>query len=426
MKHHHVPAVSIALIHNGEIEWTKAYGYLGVDTVKKADESTLFQAASISKAVAAIAALQLVEQNKIDLDEDVNKYLQTWKIKNSSFTEKKPITLRGLLTHTAGLTVHGFNGYAQTEELPTLIQILNGEKPANSPAVISDLVPGSVWRYSGGGYVLMQQLLEDVTGSEFPTLMQRSVLSPIGMNRSTFEFTLPFLWSEQASIGHDSSGKKISGYWHRYPESAAAGLWTTPTDLARYLIEIQKSLRGGSKQVLSKQMTEKMLTKHLGDWGLGPALYGDNNSLVFGHSGGNEGYRCLSFSYAYSGQGIVIMTNGNDGMDLIMEIVRSMANAYNWSSYKPIVKNIVTLTPTKLAIFAGTYLMNQEQVSLLIIVKENYLVAKQIWNGKDFFLYPEGDFDFFERENGYSIKFESSIDGTLTGLLLLGEKWTKI
>ncbi|CAF3142092.1 unnamed protein product, partial [Rotaria sp. Silwood2] len=218
------------------------------------------------------------------------------------------------------LTVHGFNGYAQTEELPTLIQILNGEKPANSPAVISDLVPGSVWRYSGGGYVLMQQLLEDVTGSEFPTLMQRSVLSSIGMNRSTFELALPFLWPEQASIGHDSSGKKISGNWHRYPESAAAGLWTTPTDLARYLIAIQKSLRGGSKQVLSKQMTEKMLTKHLGDWGLGPALYGDNDSLVFGHTGGNEGYRCLSFSYAYSGEGVVIMTNGNDGMDLIMEI----------------------------------------------------------------------------------------------------------
>ncbi|CAF4323353.1 unnamed protein product [Rotaria sp. Silwood2] len=320
MKHYHVPAVSIALIHNGEIEWTKVYGYLGADAVKKADEFTLFQAASISKAVAAIAALQLVEQNKIDLDEDVNTYLKTWKIKNSSFTEKKPITLRGLLTHTAGLTVHGFNGYAQTEELPTLIQILNGEKPANSPAVISDLVPGSVWRYSGGGYVLMQQLLEDVTGSEFPTLMQRSVLSSIGMNRSTFELALPFLWPEQASIGHDSSGKKISGNWHRYPESAAAGLWTTPTDLARYLIAIQKSLRGGSKQVLSKQMTEKMLTKHLGDWGLGPALYGDNDSLVFGHTGGNEGYRCLSFSYAYSGEGVVIMTNGNDGMDLIMEI----------------------------------------------------------------------------------------------------------
>jgi CubicO group peptidase (beta-lactamase class C family) len=191
MKHYYVPAVSIALINDGEIDWAKAYGYLDVNLVKKVDTLTLFQAASISKAVPAIAALQPVEQRKIDLDENVNTYLRTWKVKNTSFTESKPVTLRGLLSHTAGLTVHGFHGYAQGEALPTLVQILNGEEPANSRAIISDLIPGTVWRYSGGGYVLMQQLLEDVTGCDFPTLIQRSVLSAIGMKHSTFQQPLP-------------------------------------------------------------------------------------------------------------------------------------------------------------------------------------------------------------------------------------------
>jgi CubicO group peptidase (beta-lactamase class C family) len=426
MKHYGTPAVSIALINDGKIEWAKAYGYLGVDIKKKADTLTLFQAASISKAVSALAALQLVEQRKIDLDEDVNTYLRTWKLENTSFTEKKSVTLRGLLTHTAGLTVHGFNGYAQGEALPTLVQILNGEEPANSPTVMSDLIPGTQWRYSGGGYVLMQQLLEDVTGRDFPTLMQRSVLSAIGMKRSTFQQILPPLWKKQASIGHQSGGEKVPGNWHIYPESAPAGLWTTPSDLARFVIEIQKSLQNESNRVLSKQMTENMLTKHLGDWGLGPALYGDADSFAFGHDGANEGFRCFSLGFAYSGKGAVIMTNSNDGTYLIGEIVGSIAIAYNWSMHKPVTKTVVKLIPSKLATFAGTYLMNQLNLNLLVTVQDDHLLVKQLWNGSEFFLYPESDLDFFIKENGVLIKFESSTDGIITGLLTLGLQWTRI
>jgi CubicO group peptidase (beta-lactamase class C family) len=426
MKHYHVPAVSIALINNEEIEWAKAYGYLSMDAMKEVDTLTLFQAASISKPVSAIAALQLVEQRKIDLDENVNKYLRTWKMKNTSFTETKFVTLRGLLTHTAGLTVSGFGGYAQGDALPTLVQILNGEKPANSPAIVSDLVPGSLWRYSGGGYVVMQQLVEGITECDFPTVMQRSVLSSIDMKHSTFQQTLPPLWQQQASVGHQSGGKKVPGNWHIYPESTAAGLWTTPSDLAKYAIEVQKSLQGKSNQVLSKQMTEEMLTKHLGDWGLGPALHGDNDSFVFSHSGGNEGFRCFLLAFAYSGKGAVVMTNSDDGLDLIDEIIRSIAVTYDWNDYKPVTKTYVTLTPSKLATLAGAYLMNQQNLTLLLTVQENYLLAKQLWDEQTFSLYPESDLDFFVKETGYLIKFESSIDGTITGLLLSGEKWTKV
>lgn len=426
MKHHRVPAVSIALINNGKIEWAKGYGYLAVDTMKKVDTLTLFQAASISKPVAALAALKLVDEQKLNLDEDVNTYLKTWKIQNTSLAEKKPVTLRGLLTHTAGLTVHGFLGYAQGNPLPTLTQILNGEKPANSPAVMLDLVPGSLWRYSGGGYVIMQQLLEDVTGSDFPTLMQRSVLSPINMKHSTFQQTLSPLWQEQASIGHQSDGKKLPGNWNIYPESAPAGLWTTPSDLGLYIIEIQKSLQNESNQVLSKSMIEQMLTKHLGDWGLGPALRGENNSLAFSHGGSNEGFRCTLFAFVYSGQGAVVMTNSDNGMELVDEIVRSIAITYDWSARKPIMKTRVTLSPSKLAIFTGTYLTEQFNVSLLLTVQENNLVAKQLWNEQEFILYPESDLNFFIKENGFLIKFELSTDGTVIGLILLDLKWTKI
>lgn len=426
MKYHNVPAVSIALINDGEIEWTKAYGYLSMDMMERADTLTLFQAASISKAVSAIAALQLVEQGKIDLDENINTYLTSWKVKNSSFTEKEAVTLRRLLTHTAGLTVHGFLGYAQEEALPTLVQILNGEKPANSLAVMTDVVPGSLWRYSGGGYVLMQQLVEDIVGYDFATLMQQSVLSPIGMKHSTFQQILPSAWQKQVSVGHQPDGKKIPGNWHIYPESAAAGLWTTPSDLAQYIIEIQKSLKGKSNKVLSEQMIKQMLTKHLGDWGLGPVVYGDNDSLAFGHSGSNEGYRCFSFGSAYSGKGAVIMTNSDNGTDLINEIARSMAITYNWDYYKPQTKTYITLIPSQLATFVGKYFLEQFNVTLVITVQNNFLLLKQLWNDQRFILYPESDLDFFMKEKTDSIKFEPSTDGTIIGLKLLGLKWIKV
>ncbi|CAF0924910.1 unnamed protein product [Didymodactylos carnosus] len=255
--------------------------------------------------------------------------------------------------------------------------------------------------------------------------MQRSVLSPIGMKHSTFQQPLHPLRQQQVSVGHRSNGT-VSGNWHIYPEMAAAGLWTTPSDLALYAIEVQKSLQGESNQVLSKQMTKEMLTKHLGDWGLGPALQGNNDSLTFDHSGANEGFRCFLFAFAYLGKGAVIMTNSDDGMNLIDEIVGSIAVTYNWSVRKPVTKKVVALTPQNLASFAGSYFLKQQNFTLLVTVQANHLLAKLLWDGKEFFLYPESDLDLFVKENGFLIKFESSVDGTIIGLLAFGEKWTKV
>ncbi len=230
MKELNVPGVSIAVIHEGKIEWAQGFGVrsLGGPPVTA---DTMFQAGSISKPLAAMAALRLVQQGKLSLDNDVNTYLTSWKLPSDPVTAGEPITLRELLTHTAGMTVHGFPGYASNVQVPTLVQVLNGEKPANTPAIRSEAAPGVNWTYSGGGYTIMQQVLIDATKEPFQKLLHDSVLAPIGMSHSTYEQPLPKAFQTFAATPYSSDGEVIEGGAHTYPEMAAAGLWTTPTDL---------------------------------------------------------------------------------------------------------------------------------------------------------------------------------------------------
>ena len=255
----HVPGVSIAVIHDGKIEWARGFGVTRVGGPPVTPE-TLFQAASISKPVAAMAVLRLVEAGKIGLDTDVNQYLKTWKMPENSFTAKTKVTVRELLTHTAGLTVHGFAGYAFGAPVPTLVEVLNGEKPANSAPIRVDTLPGTIWRYSGGGYVVAQELVQDVTGEPFPKVMHDTVLAPIGMTKSTYEQPLPKSRMDEVATPYRGDGQPVPGGPHVYPEMAPAGLWTTPSDLARYAIEVQKSLAGKANHVLSAAMVRQMLT----------------------------------------------------------------------------------------------------------------------------------------------------------------------
>ena len=322
----HVPGVSIAVIQNGEIAWARGFGVTRIGGPAVTPD-TLFQAASISKPVSALAVLRLVESGKLNLDTDVNQYLQTWKVPENQFTARAKVTLRTLLTHTAGMTVHGFPGYAANTPLPTVVQILKGEPPANTPRIIVDKVPGISGRYSGGGYVVAQQLLEDVTGIPFPQLMRDSVLAPIGMTRSTFEQPIPASWLQTVATPYDSEGRAVPGGPHVYPEMAPAGLWTTPSDLARYAIEVQKALAGKSA-VLSAAMARQMLTPNDGQ-GLGPQLGGGKENPYFHHTGSNEGYKCYLVAYN-NGDGAVIMTNGNNGAHLASDILRTIAYEYKW------------------------------------------------------------------------------------------------
>jgi CubicO group peptidase (beta-lactamase class C family) len=331
MKHYNVPGVSIALINDFKVEWAKGYGIMEAGKDRPVTPDTLFQAASVSKPVVAAAVLRLVEAGRLELDETVNDRLASWKVPENNFTTEEKVTLRRLLSHSAGVTVHGFRGYAQGERIPSFLQILDGRPPANSAPIRVDIVPGTKYRYSGGGFLIVQQLVMDVLKKRFPEMMQEPVLGPLGMTSSTFETRLPENLAERAAAGHRRNGRPIVGKWHTHPEMAAAGLWTTPSDLARFAIEIMRTRTGESGTVLPKRAVDEMLTPQIGNYGLGLAVIDDGRDLFhFMHTGANEGYRCVLVGYPERGQGVVIMTTGDNSEALWEEILRSVSVEYGW------------------------------------------------------------------------------------------------
>ncbi len=358
MKYYKVPGVSIAVVENGKIKWAKGYGIANTNTGLKVDENTMFQAGSISKPLSALSALQLVEKGILTLDQDVNNYLKNWKIPNSEFTKNEKITLRRLLTHTAGITVHGFPGYQQTDKFPSIVQVLNGE--GNTPKIFVDTIPGSIWRYSGGGYTIMEKIVEDVSELPLEVYMAKNILEPIGMKNSTYQQPLEINLQSNVSAAYDFQGKIIDGLWHNYPEQAAAGLWTTPTDLAKYCIEIQEILKSKEHAILAKETVVKMLTKHKNDWGLGPSLHSDEKYLIFRHGGKNAGFTNKLISFSHRGNAVIIMTNADNGSGLIEEILRSISNYYNLDISNPKIVEPIKLSNEELNQFVGKYKLDYQ------------------------------------------------------------------
>lgn len=417
MKHYNVPGVSIAVVRNGKIEWAKGYGFADREAKRPVSTNTLFQAASISKPVAALAALHWVEAGKLSLDADINTYLKDWKVPDNKFTTTEKVTLRRLVTHTAGLTVHGFAGYAKGKPVPTLVQVLNGENPANSRAILPDTTPGKINRYSGGGYTVMQKAMIDQIGKPFPQIMQETVLSKIGMVHSTYEQPLPAKLDSMAATAYKSYGQAVNGLWHTYPEMAAAGLWTTPSDLARYVIEVQQSLQGKSNKVISKQVTSQMLTKHLGSMGLGPALRNDGDSLIFSHNGGNEGFRCMLVAHAHQGDGVVIMTNSDSGMEVAQELLNSVSAAYGWDFSKPKRLKKAKLSTAQIEPLLGNY--RRDKYIFEVTQTDGKLYAKPRWEEESRELIPESKTQFIMRD-GQRAEFLYESDTKVTGVRLFG------
>jgi CubicO group peptidase (beta-lactamase class C family) len=410
------PGVSVAVINNGAIEWAKGYGVLETGTSTPVTPQTLFQAASISKPVAALAALRLVEEGKLALDEDVNAKLKSWKVPENDFTKTEKVTLRRLLSHSAGLTVHGFRGYAAGEPVPTTVQVLDGAKPANSAAVRVDVVPGQIWRYSGGGYTVAQLLMTEVTGRAFPDLMADLVLKPLGMADSTYEQPLPEARRDLAASGHTSDGKLLPGRYHTYPEMAAAGLWTTPTDLAKFLLEIEKARRGESA-VLSKGLALEMTSPQKPGYGLGLSLDGKDNAS-FGHGGSNEGFKCQMTAFFEGGRGAVVMTNGDLGGFVAAEILRAIAREYGWPSFKPIEKKLAAVDPKALAALEGRYEIQPDHV--LEVKLENGTLF--VIDGQDKVeLLPESETRFVENSEGHTLVFVKGPDGRATHMIIDGQ-----
>ena len=419
MEYYKVPGVSIAVVDNGKIKWAKGYGVANTNTGTKVDTNTIFQAASISKPLSALAVLKLVENGKLDLDKDVNNYLEEWKVPENEFTINEKVTLRKLLTHTAGMTVHGFPGYKQTDTFPSVSQVLNGK--GNTPKIFVDTIPGSIWRYSGGGYTVMQKIVEDVSGLNFDDYLDKNILTAIGMENSTFQQPLPSEYQKNASAAYDSEGKIIEGLWNNYPEQAAAGLWTTPRDLAAYCIEIQEIAAGKENGIISKETVDKMLTKHKGEWGLGPGLQWEGDSLVFRHGGKNAGFTNDLIAYANRGKAVIVMTNADNGGKLMGEIIRSVSSYYNWELNDPEIVEVIEVNEEELNKLTGKYLLDpqwQEDYVIDIEVKDNKLYLNDPNDGQKNVFSHIGKFKFVDLESGDEVAFtleEDEVEFMLNG-----------
>ncbi len=413
-----IPGLSLAIIQDGKILKAQAYGFIDKDGKVPVTTNTLFQAGSVSKSVAAMGALYLVEQHKLSLDEDVNVKLQSWKIPDNEFTTDKKVTLRGILSHTAGLTVHGFPGYPVDAKIPSVVQVLDGTAPANTPPVRVDFVPGSRWRYSGGGYTVMQQLMVDVTGAAFPEFMKNNVLSPLGMKNSSYQQPLPPELAKMTATGHYNNRSLVEGRWHIYPEMAAAGLWTTPSDLARFAIGIQSAYAGKSESVLSLSMTRQMLTDQKNRDGLGVFLQGDSTTLRFGHNGRDEGFDALLTASVDKGQGIVIMINANDNSHMMGRIVDFIADYYHWDGFP--VKNAkpaaVNVDSKALKAFEGRYELFNNRIVTFEAENQRLLTIEDDFVDEEFV--PVADNKFTSTDRNVSVIFNPDANGNVTGFTL--------
>jgi CubicO group peptidase (beta-lactamase class C family) len=411
MKFYKVPGLSVAVIKDFKIEWARAYGVKDLQTNEPVTTETLFQAGSISKSVNAMVAMKKVEQGKISLDENINDKLVSWKLPDNEFTAKKKVTLRNLLSHTAGTTVHGFPGYAIDERIPTLQQVLDGATPANTAPVRVDLEPGTRFRYSGGGTTIAQVAIMDVEKKPYPEIARETVLAPLNMTNSTYSQPLPADWRKKAATGYRGNGSEVEGKIHIYPEMAAAGLWTTPTDLAKFGIEMQLSLAGRSNRVLKKETVETMTTGVMDDVGLGFFIERHGNALYFGHGGADEGFRAEMLVSRDKGYGVVVMANSDNGQ-ILREVIRGVAREYGWDEFLPAPYEIISLTAAKLEGYTGRFKVNPDRVLTITVTpgasdSSARLIARPTGD-PEFELLPISETNFVRRDGPAKYEFIKS------------------
>jgi CubicO group peptidase (beta-lactamase class C family)/TolA-binding protein len=416
MKHYKVPGVSIAVINNFKVEWARAYGVKDMETNEPVTTETLFQAGSISKSVAAMVALKKVEQGKISLDANINDKLTSWKLPDNEFTAKHKVTLANLMSHTGGLTVHGFPGYAPGEQIPTLPQVLDGAPPANTAAVRVDMEPGTKFRYSGGGVTIAQLAIMDIEKKPYPLIAEETVLKPLGMTHSTYSQPLPDGIRKDAASGYRGNGKVVDGKIHIYPEMAAAGLWTTPTDLAKFAIEVQLSLAGQSNKVLSKETTAKMVMPFIEDFiGMGFFIEKHGKAVYFGHGGADEGFRAQLLVNRDKGYGAVVMVNSDNGQ-IMDEILRGIAREYQWEDYLPQPQEIVPVDPARLQAYTGRFLVNPDRV--LTVSSEGGKLYGEPTASPKFELLAVSDDEFIRQDVSVQYKFVKSDGGAVERIKL--------
>lgn len=337
------PVVSYAIIDQGKIVKEQS---LSIDPKIAVNNQSLFQAASMSKSVAAYAALNLVEQHRIALNKPANHYLNQWKIPSNQFNRNHPVLIYQLMSMTAGLSVSGFPGYPQGAKLPTPIQILNGKKPANTAPIRVFYQPGSRYFYSGGNFQVLEQIISDVTRKPFNQYMNHQVLNNLKMHESIFQYPLTnkkFLSRAIPGFARWPS-KPIPGKWHNYMCAGAGGMWSTAGDMATFLLNVTHSLLGEKHGSLSPQLTQEMLTRQKNsDFGLGVVVNGSGKNMYFWKAGHNYGYHSLMIMFPRLGKGFVIMTNSENGNSVINFIIPLIAKKYHWPSYFPYFDELIKI-----------------------------------------------------------------------------------
>lgn len=420
MKELGISGVSIAVLNNGAIEWAKGYGIADSLENRKVTTETLFQAGSISKPVAATRTLQLAEQGLIDLDSNINDYLTSWKLPDNDFTEKKKVTTRRLLNHSAGINIRSFPGYKKGETIPSIPEILDGK--GNTDPIRLYTEPGKDWSYSGGGYTIMQHMITDIEQKQFPEIMQEYVLDPLGMKSSTYENPLPEKHHNIAATGYNFDGTQVEGKWFTYPEMAAAGLWTTPSELLLWGKEIQQIFQTQKDGLLKAQTVNEMLIPENGeDQGLGPYVL----KHIFGHGGADEGFRADFTAWKETPNAVVIMVNSQTGNVIIKEILLSIAKEYNLQGIEPRTRIINEQSQKQLMRFIGKYDFLEYGGQADIIVKNDGLELTFGISSKSIFLWPESDSTFFSKNAGQRFNFTLK-NGLVTGIEFSGVEVKKI
>ncbi|HEX9512270.1 MAG TPA: serine hydrolase domain-containing protein [Puia sp.] len=429
MAFYKIKGLSIAVVHNYRVEWAKGYGWADSAEHRPVTTLTLFQAGSISKSLNAVGILKLAQDEQLNLYTDINTYLTNWKFPYDSLSRHKKITIANLLSHTAGLSIHGFPGYEQGAAIPTLAQVLDGKKPANTLAVRSQFEPGLKFQYSGGGTTISQLILTNLTHQSYDKYMWESILKPMGMTNSFY--TQPPATDKQILLAtaYRANGSEVKGKYHIYPEEAAAGLWTNPTDLCKYIIETQLSYEGKSHKVLSQQFTKLRLTPYIDQSAaLGVFIDKKGNTSYFQHGGADEGFLSQYYGSLEDGNGVVVMVNSDNG-HILQEIVNSVAIVYKWKDfYTPVIKKVIPLTTQQLKAFEGNYQLQQNKKAFIQITADgDHLLLKQLWDGQEVRFSPESDLDFFCLEMPFPLKFIKDKDSAITQVLAFGrDLWDKV
>jgi CubicO group peptidase (beta-lactamase class C family) len=341
MKAYNIPVVGYAIIKNNQIVASET---LSIHSSLKVSKNSLFQAASISKSIASYGALKLVSEKKLNLDEPVNSQLKSWKIPVNEYNKNEPVTLRQLLDMTSGLSVSGFPGHEQGKKLPTLQEVLDGKPPANTPPIRVFYKPGTQYFYSGGAFQVLEQLMEDITGQLFSSWMENEILKPLKMDQSIFQYPLDKKFHSMAIPGFLSDGTMIKGGWNNYAISASGGLWSTPTDLARFAISVSKSWLGKNSKIIKQSVARMMFSRQKNtDYGLGIVVNGSGKNLNFRKAGHNLGYHSQLIMFPESGDGIVIMTNSENGGSLINYLIPLIAQKYHWPCYFPYFDELIAI-----------------------------------------------------------------------------------